>query len=67
MQDLKNAAMTEAAKRGGAKPKSPSGVPMKLRSMRWDDSDWSDARLIGMDRVRELVRQDAAKKRAGSE
>ena len=61
--------MSEAAKRGGArpgagaKPKSPSGAPMKLRSMRWDDADWADARLIGMDRVRELVRADAARKR----
>lgn len=36
---------------------------MRTRAMRWSDEDWADAQCIGMDRVRELVRKDAAKKR----
>lgn len=61
--------MTEAAKRGGPrkgagpKPKSPSGQPMKTRPTRWDDADWQNVKLVGMDRVRELVRKEAAKVR----
>jgi hypothetical protein len=31
--------------------------------MRWTDSDWADVLLIGMDKVRELVRKEAAKVR----
>jgi hypothetical protein len=31
--------------------------------MRWTDEGWADVLLIGMDRVRELVTKDAAKRR----
>lgn len=31
--------------------------------MRWTDADWADALLIGVDRVRELVRKEAVKVR----
>jgi hypothetical protein len=60
--------MKEAAKRGGAregagrKPKSADG-PMKTRAMRWTDAAWADVLLIGMDRVRELVAEEARKAR----
>ncbi len=47
----------------GRKPKSATGEAMKPRAMRWTDSDWADALLIGMDKVRELVRKEAAKVR----
>jgi hypothetical protein len=63
--------MTEAAKRGGAregagrKPKSSDG-PMKTRAMRWTDAAWADVLLIGMDRVRELVAEEARKARANA-
>jgi hypothetical protein len=61
--------MSEAAKRGGSregagrKPKSKTGELMKTRAMRWTDEGWADVLLIGMDRVRELVTKDAAKRR----
>ena len=61
--------MSEAAKRGGTregagrKPKSKTGELMKTRAMRWTDEGWADVLLIGMDRVRELVTKDAAKRR----
>jgi hypothetical protein len=64
--------MKEAAKRGGAregagrKPKSASGEPMKTRAMRWTDAAWADVLLIGMDRVRELVDEEARKARANA-
>ena len=51
----------------GRKPKSATGEVMKTRAMRWTDSDWADALLIGMDRVRELVRKEAAKMRKKAE
>lgn len=47
----------------GRKPKSATGEVMKPRAMRWTDSDWADVLLIGMDKVRELVRKEAAKVR----
>jgi len=47
----------------GRKPKSATGEVMKTRAMRWTDSDWAGALLIGMDKVRELVRKEAAKVR----
>ena len=47
----------------GRKPKSPTGELMKPRMMRWTDSGWEDAKLLGMDKVRELVRKAAAKLR----
>ena len=47
----------------GRKPKSPSGEVMKTRAMRWTDAGWADVLLIGMDRVRELVRKEADKVR----
>lgn len=47
----------------GRKAKSPSGKPMTPRPMRWDDSDWADAKFITLDRVRELTRKEAARLR----
>jgi len=47
----------------GRKPKADSGELMKPHAMRWTDSGWGDVLLIGPDRVRELVRRDAAKVR----
>ena len=47
----------------GRKPKSLTGEVMKNHPVRWTDSEWADAKYIGLDRVRELVRKDAAKKR----
>ncbi len=47
----------------GRKPKSAEGEVMKNRAMRWTDADWADAQYIGMDRVRELTRKEAAKLR----
>ena len=47
----------------GRKPKSPTGEVAKTRAMRWTDADWSDVLFIGLDRVRELVRKEAAKMR----
>lgn len=61
--------MTTKPKRGGhragagQKPKDPSGEPMKPHAMRWTDAGWADVLLIGMDRVRELVRQEAERVR----
>ena len=60
---------TDAAKRGGSrkgagrKPKDASGELMKPRAIRWIDAQWADVRLIGVDRVRELVTKEAAKLR----
>ncbi len=45
----------------GRKPKSATGEVMKTRAMRWTDSGWEDVMLVTMDRVRELVRKEAAK------
>lgn len=50
----------------GRKPKDANGEPMKNHAMRWTDAGWSDVLLIGMDRVRELVRKDAARMRKRS-
>lgn len=36
---------------------------MKPRLIRFTDSGWDDAKLIGMDRLRDLVRRAAAKLR----
>lgn len=47
----------------GRKTKSPTGEVMKTRAMRWTDAGWADVLLIGMDRVRELVRKEADKVR----
>ena len=47
----------------GRKPLSPSGEAMKTRAMRWSDSDWNDALYIGVERVRELTRKEAARLR----
>lgn len=47
----------------GRKPKSATGEVMKPRLIRFTDSGWEDAKLIGMDRLRELVRKAAAKLR----
>jgi len=57
----------KAKKRGGsrtgagAKPKT-TGEPMRQHSMRWTDRQWEAALSIGLDRVRELVMQEANKK-----
>jgi hypothetical protein len=51
----------------GRKPKSASGEVMKSRAMRWTDAGWSDVLLIGIDRVRQLVADDAALLRTSSE
>lgn len=54
-------------KRGGAgrgqgrKPKDASGELMTGRVIRMTDAQWSDAKLIGMDEVRRLVTERAAK------
>ena len=64
--------MTTKPKRGGPrpgagqKPKDPSGEPMKPHAMRWTDAGWADVLLIGMDRMRELVRQEAERVRGGT-
>lgn len=61
--------MSETDKRGGAragagpKPKSPDGERMALHTMRWTAEGWADAKLIGHDRVRELVASEAARVR----
>lgn len=61
--------MSDAKQHGGArpnsgpKPKSATGERMKNRAMRWTDSGWADVLLIGMDRVRELVTQEAKRLR----
>lgn len=47
----------------GRKPKSATGEVMKPRLIRFTDSGWDDAKLIGMDRLRDLVRRAAAKLR----
>jgi hypothetical protein len=47
----------------GRKPLSPSGEAMKNRAMRWSDSDWNDVLYIGVERVRELTRKEAARLR----
>lgn len=47
----------------GRKPKSATGELMKTRPMRWTDSGWADVLFVGTDRVRELVRKEAAKMR----
>ncbi len=51
----------------GRKPKSATGEVMKPRLIRFTDSGWDDAKYIGMDRVRDLVRKDATKKRKSEE
>lgn len=64
--------MNNAENRGGAregagrKPKSNTGELMKTRAMRWTDEGWADVRLLGMDRVRELVAKEATKARKRS-
>lgn len=50
--------------RGGARPgagaKPLHGKAMRKRSIRWDDEGWADACRIGHERVRELVKAEAA-------
>jgi len=59
--------MTESKQHGGSrpnsgpKPKSATGERTKNRCMRWTDSGWADVLLIGMDRVRALVAEEAKK------
>lgn len=61
--------MTDTPKHGGArpksgpKPKSATGERMKSRAMRFTDSDWSDVLFVGLDRVREIIRDEARRKR----
>lgn len=47
--------------KSGRKTKSPTGDKLKGRGMRWTDAGWADVLLIGVDRVRELVAQEAAR------
>lgn len=61
----------EPKKRGGkragagAKRKDPSGELLVSRAMRWTHTEWADAKYIGLDRVREITRVEAARKRLG--
>lgn len=47
----------------GRKPKSPTGEVMKPRLIRFTDSGWEDAKLVGVDSIREWVRKQAKKMR----
>lgn len=64
MEESDKAMKDCTAKRGGhrqgAGRKPKAGEPMKQHAMRWTDAGWADVLLIGMDRVRELVAQEAA-------
>jgi hypothetical protein len=48
------------SKRG---PKPKFGAAMKNRCIRLTNADWTDVLLIGLDRLRNLVRTDAKAKR----
>ena len=50
----------------GRKAKTP-GNPMKGHTMRWTDSQWADALLIGAERVRALVTKEAERVRSKGE
>jgi len=43
----------------GRPPKA--GEPAKTRAIRMTDADWADVLLVGLDRLRALVRKEAAK------
>lgn len=47
----------------GRKPLSPTGELMKPRQIRMTEQQWEDARLIGMDAIREFVTKAAKKLR----
>ena len=51
--------MTPEPKPIGRPPKG--GEPAKTRAIRMTDADWSDVLLVGLDRLRELVRREADK------
>lgn len=48
----------------GRKPMSPTGERMEARKIRMTDADWDDAKLIGMEPLRQWIRKAAAKLRA---
>jgi len=48
----------------GRKPLSPTGELMKSRPIRMLDSEWADAKLIGMAEVRRLIVKAAKKLKA---
>lgn len=48
----------------GRKPLSPTGEKMKSRPVRMLDSEWADAKLIGMAEVRRLIVKAAKKLKA---
>jgi hypothetical protein len=50
--------------RRGRKPISPNGQTMAPRKIRMTDSDWEDAKLIGMEAIRKWIRKTAAKQRS---
>lgn len=52
-----------ARQKSGPKPKSPTGDRMKSRAVRFNDSDWGDVLFVGLDRIRELIREEARRKR----
>lgn len=62
--------MTDKPTHGGARPnsgptpKSATGERMKSRAVRFTDSDWSDVLFVGLDCVRELIRDEARRKRS---
>lgn len=60
MTDSIQAAETVATKRPGRPPKSGDAAA-KTRAMRWSDADWAALKRIGMDRARELVREEDAR------
>lgn len=47
----------------GGRPRKHAEGPLKNRPTRWTDAGWADVLLIGMDRVRELVRAEAERVR----
>ncbi|VTU43172.1 MULTISPECIES: hypothetical protein [unclassified Variovorax] len=59
-----------ASNRGGAgrnqgrKPGAPDGLRRKARGVRFSDTEWEDAKLVGIDVVRAFVAQRAAELRA---
>lgn len=51
---------TDTPKRAGRPPKAADDVA-KTRATRWTDADWEALKRIGMDRARELVREEDAR------
>lgn len=45
----------------GRKPLNASGEKMKARAIRMTDEEWEDAKLVGMEAIREFVRKQARK------